>query len=107
MPYYRIGGTMVHIRMDKRQLKKAPPACPFFCWERPQPTDGSIVCGERIRVRCMAMAPYLCDWPGCDVPICEDHALHLGPDLDVCPTHNHQRGLLSRLLAAPEGVNCR
>lgn len=46
----------------------------------------------------MQMAPYLCDWLGCDVPICEDHALHLGPDLDVCPTHNAYRGLFSRLL---------
>lgn len=46
----------------------------------------------------MQMAPYLCDWLGCDVPICEDHALHLGENVDVCPTHNAYRGLLSRLL---------
>lgn len=89
MPWYRIGHGMVHIRMDKRQRKKAPPACPFFV----------SVKGER--VRCMAMAPYLCDWPGCDVPICEDHRLALGPELDVCPTHNARRGLFSRLLPAP------
>lgn len=96
MPWYRIGGYMAHIRMDKRQQKKAPPACQFLRWEKRDNPDG-VTC-ERVRVRCMCMAPYLCDWPGCDVPICSDHVLELGPELHVCPTHNHKRGLLSRLL---------
>lgn len=94
MPWYRVGGLMMHMRVDKRALKKMSPPCPFFLKTKADE-----------RVRCMQMAPYLCDWPGCDVPICGDHALHLGPELDVCPTHNHQRGLLSRLLPMPEGAN--
>lgn len=93
MPWYRMGHSIVHIRMDKRQRKKAPPACPFFV----------LVKGER--QRCMAMAPYLCDFHGCNRPFCEDHRLSLGPDLDVCPDHNARRGLFSRLLPAPTGAN--
>lgn len=95
MPWYRVGGTMMHINMGRgKRAKKAAPACPFFRWDRRD--------GERIKVRCMCIAPFLCDWPGCDVPICGDHALELGENLHVCPHHNHQRGLLSRLLPAPK-----
>ncbi len=100
MPFYRFGAGMVHIHMSKRQREKAPPACGFFRWAWEQEPD-SIIVARRVKVRCMAMAPYLCDWPGCDVPICEQHRLALGPELDVCPTHNARRGLLSRLLPAP------
>lgn len=92
MPFYRYNGLMVHLNLGGKARKNPPKACPFFI----------TIKGER--VRCMAMAPYLCDFPGCDVPICEDHVLSLGPDLDVCPTHNARRGLLSRLLPAPTGV---
>lgn len=93
MPYYRMGGLMVHLNLSGKARKNPPKACPFHLRTK----AGQLV-------RCCQMAPYLCDWPGCDVPICEDHALHLGPDLDVCPHHNHQRGLLSRLLTY-EGVS--
>lgn len=92
MPWYRIGQGMVHLKLSGKAKKNPPAACPFFV----------TIKGER--VRCMAMAPYLCDWLGCDVPICEDHRLSLGPDLDVCPTHNARRGLFSRLLPAPTGA---
>jgi hypothetical protein len=94
MPWYRMGGALVHLHMDKRARKKAPPACPFFRLTK----DGR-------RVRCLEMAPYLCDWLGCNVPFCELHRLSLGPNLDVCPTHNSQRGLFSRLLPAPKDAN--
>lgn len=90
MPWYRVGGLMVHLNLGGKARKNPVPACGFF-----------VTVKDR-RERCMQMAGLLCDWPGCDVPICEDHALHLGPDLDVCPTHNHQRGLFSRLLPAPK-----
>lgn len=99
MPWRRVGGMMMHLRMDKRAAAKLPPPCPFWRWERHDCSDG--ITSERVKVRCMAMAPYLCDWPGCDVPFCGDHRLNLGPELDVCPTHNHVRGLFSRLLPAP------
>lgn len=82
---------MAHINFGSgKRAKKAPPACGFDVMVKGQ------------RVRCMAMTCVLCDWPGCDVPMCEQHALNIGPDLDVCPTHNHRRGLLSRLLPAPK-----
>lgn len=91
MPWYRIGGTVMHIRMDKRGRKKAAPACPFFLMTK---------AGER--VRCMAPTGYLCDWLGCNSPICERHAEQLVPGFDFCPTHNSRRGLFSRLLPAPQ-----
>lgn len=99
MPWYRMGRSVVHLHMDKRQRKKAPPPCPFFVYVGQQEEGGIVV--ERVKVRCMCMAPYLCDWPGCNAPFCEDHRLNVGPDLDVCPTHNHKRGLFSRLLPPP------
>lgn len=90
MPYYRIGGIMAHIRLDKRQAKKWSPPCPFFLRKK----SGELV-------RCMAPAGYLCDWLGCNSPICDQHAQQLVPGFDFCPTHNSQRGLFSRLLPAP------
>lgn len=89
MPSYRIGGSMVHLNLGGKARKNPTPACPFFV----------TVNGRR--QRCLAMAPYLCDWPGCNVPFCEPHRLNVGAGLDVCPTHNHRRGLFSRLLPAP------
>jgi hypothetical protein len=60
MPYYRVGGLMVHINLGGKARKNPPKACPFYLRTK---------AGEL--VRCLQMAPYLCDWPGCDVPICE------------------------------------
>jgi hypothetical protein len=94
MPYYRVGGVVMHVRMGKRQAKEAAPACPFFVW-------GKDADGNRRRERCLQFTGYQCDWPGCNVHFCEAHRLNLAPELDVCPTHNHQRGLFSRLLPAP------
>jgi len=51
MPFYRFGTSMVHIRMDKRQRKKAPPACPFFV---------SVKGGQRVRIN--AMKCEACGW---------------------------------------------
>jgi hypothetical protein len=89
MPYYRVNGMMVHLNLSGKARKNPPKACQFF------------VTIKGRKERCMQMASYLCDWPGCDAPICEDHRLALGPELDVCPHHNARRGLLSRLLPAP------
>lgn len=93
MPFYRMDGMMVHIHMDRRARKKAPPPCPFWVWER----RGD----EQIRVRCLAITTHLCDWLGCNVPMCSRHAQQLVPGFDFCPTHNSVRGLFSRLLTAP------
>lgn len=100
MPWYRIGGGLAHINMGRgKRAKKAPPACPFFRWAWRDSADG--ITRERVFVRCMCITGFECDWPGCNVPFCGDHRLNLGPDLDVCPTHNAHRGLFSRLLPAP------
>jgi hypothetical protein len=103
MPWYRIGGTLMHLRMDARQRKKAAPACPFFAYVYTQTADG--VLADRKLVRCLAPANYLCDWLGCNRPICERHAQQLVPGFDFCPTHNSVRGLFSRLLPAPKEIS--
>lgn len=100
MPWYRIGGLVMHLHLDKRQRKKWPPACPFFRFEERVIPDTIVT--ERVRVRCLVPANYLCDWLGCNVPICDDHRQQLVPGFDFCPHHNARRGLLSRLLPPPE-----
>lgn len=99
MPYYRVGGMMMHVRMDKRARKKAAPPCPFWAYAR-RSADGMV--DTTVRVRCLAPATYLCDWLGCNSPICDKHAQQLVPGFDFCPTHNSVRGLFSRLLPPPE-----
>jgi hypothetical protein len=90
-----MAGGMVHINMGRgKRAKKAPPACRFHRWAKDED-------GTRRRVYCLCITTRLCDWPGCDAPMCDEHALALADNLDVCPTHNHRRGLLSRLLPPP------
>lgn len=36
---------------------------------------------------CGRTAEYLCDWPGCDAPICWRHATPIGWQVDHCPAH--------------------
>lgn len=96
---YRIKGMVMHIRMSKRAAKAMSPACPFFIYAYKQDENGRLV--ERALVRCLAPAHYLCDWIGCNAPICEKHAQQLVPGYDFCPHHNAARGLLSRLLPSP------
>jgi hypothetical protein len=91
-----MGPSLVHINFGRgKRAKKAPTPCPFFRYAKNED-------GTRRRVYCLCITEYLCDWPGCNAPFCPDHRLNLGPDLDVCPTHNHQRGLFSRLLTYEE-----
>jgi len=71
----------------------------------------AIVCGPRVRRaarRCVVcnipdtMATMkLCDGPvpgkpgqTCDAPVCVEHAHHVEPDVDYCPTH-------ARLIQSP------
>lgn len=62
--------------------------------------DGQVIgfaCGGSIRASycaCGHNAPFLCDWKvkgkrsgTCDLPICEKHALQVGPDKHLCPLH--------------------
>jgi hypothetical protein len=63
----------------------------------------AIVCGPRPRSKpcshpgCgVRHASKLCDWPigggkTCDKPLCEAHAVHVGPDTDYCRGHEEPR----------------
>jgi hypothetical protein len=73
MPWFNIGGTLVHVKSAKRSLPKC----------RCELGPGAGLCG--------AMAPLLCDYPvgkrTCDAPLCESHATQVGPDRHYCPRH--------------------
>lgn len=79
MPFYRVGGTMMHLKLSGKLAKNPPAPC----------------CG-RIQIegadhRCMAISSILCDWPveggTCDAPLCEQHAHQVGPDRHYCRAH--------------------
>lgn len=47
----------------------------------------------------MGISSLLCDWPledgsTCDAPLCNEHALAIGPDRHLCPLHAPRRGEL-------------
>lgn len=83
MPYYRVGGVMVHVRLGK-SAKKPPPA----------PCCGRLAIAG-IERRCMAVSAYLCDaeladGKTCDAPLCAEHATQVGPDRRLCRIHAKQ-----------------
>ena len=89
MPWYRVHGTMVHIRMTNTKKRPAPAPC---CAPIPNPSKEA----GKPEVRCMAISTYLCDWPldgggTCDAPLCEEHARLIAPDRHLCPRHVKQR----------------
>jgi hypothetical protein len=95
MPWYRVKGQMVHLKIGG---KKAPRACQEI-----------IKLSDGRKEYCAQMAPYLCDWPAgggrdCDFPMCEDHRKNVGPNKDYCPEHAAdaecaQPGLFTGLIA--------
>lgn len=77
MPWYRVNGMMVHLKVGGRH---APKAC-------------GVLFGGSPNAQCMGIAPYLCDWPTgegrtCDLPCCEEHAHEVGPNRHYCPEHS-------------------
>lgn len=57
---------------------------------------GAIVCGsfpqEKHCVACGTFSTRLCDFPlpggrTCDAPMCDTHAVRVGPNRDMCPQH--------------------
>lgn len=67
---------------------------PRFCEVR----GNMIVCGDRPKPKCYICgkpAPFLCDYilqfslenPTCDRPLCEEHRVKKGPNIDYCPEH--------------------
>lgn len=86
MPVYRVGDTVVHLKLSGRS-KKSPPA-PCCAQTPPRLLSGH---GRPLR-RCMAISAYLCDWPleaggTCDAPLCDEHAHQVGKDRHYCPNH--------------------
>jgi hypothetical protein len=78
MPWYRIGGNAVHIKLAKS--KRGPlPQC-----RAPDPTASDGIC--------RGIGSLLCDAPvgeegTCDMPLCERCATEVGPDRHLCPKH--------------------
>lgn len=95
MPWYRVNGMLVHIKMTNTKKRPAPaPCCAFI----PRPTSGFSPTNEVEKidmVRCMGISTILCDWPvkggTCDAPLCADHAQAIGPDHHLCPLHFAQQ----------------
>lgn len=84
MPFYRIGGSMAHLKLSGKGSKNPPAPC---C--APMLLDGK-------RVRCCAVSTLLCDWPlegggTCDAPLCPEHGTEVAPDKHLCPRHLAQR----------------
>lgn len=81
MPWYRMpGGGKMHANYGGRRAtaRNAPKHC------RAQRQAGDV---------CACMAEYACDWPGCDIPLCPDHAMPVGEEVHFCPSHRAQPGL--------------
>lgn len=77
MPWYRMRGFTVHIRM----AGKAPAPCVARIQN---PAGGTM--------RCMGISTALCDHrledgSTCDAPLCVEHASEIGPDRHLCPLH--------------------
>lgn len=83
MPWYRmrVGGSLVPVHADFGHGKRARNA-PKHC--RALRPDGTV---------CACMAQFECDWPGCDIPLCADCAVQIGPDQHLCSKHYQQPGL--------------
>jgi hypothetical protein len=83
MPFYRVKGMLVHLKLGKGKRPPPAPCC------APIELDGK-------RQRCMAISGYLCDWetgPGetCSRPLCGEHAAPVGPEQHLCPEHAARR----------------
>lgn len=86
MPWYRVNGMQVHLKLSGKAAKNPPAPC-----------AARIPTAERVgTMRCCGISLVLCDWPmasggTCDMPLCSEHAEHIGPNEDLCPEHAAQR----------------
>ncbi len=79
MPFFRMGNTMVHVKLSGK-AKRMKPCC------------ARLENGHQ----CQAMSSLLCDWKlegggTCDAPLCEAHGTQVGEDLHLCPIHEKRR----------------
>lgn len=95
MPFYRVNGTLVHVRMTNTKKRPAPPQC-----------RETIAVGGHNEA-CLGMATLLCDFelPGggtCDRSICACCAVQVGPNRHLCPFHSMQAPRPTRPQLTPE-----
>lgn len=89
MPWYRVNGTMMHIKLGGRRDRQPKPCAARIPLDGHSRTIGTTQ-------RCCAISTFLCDWPTadggtCDAPLCPEHAHPIGPDRHLCPLHERQR----------------
>lgn len=85
MPYYRVNGMLVHMKLAGPPKSKHTQPC---CARIPAKDAPGTV-------RCMAFSTLLCDWPleggsTCSAPLCAEHGTEVGPDKHYCPIHAKQ-----------------
>jgi hypothetical protein len=88
MPWYRMHGTMVHLKLSGKAAKNPPAPCCGRIHPHSNPVAPSI--------RCMAISTYLCDHElsdgkTCDAPLCAEHATAIDTDRHLCPRHARER----------------
>lgn len=71
---------------ERGHAEVIPGARHFICGPG---ADEIVMCRES---GCEYESDVLCDWPmgrgkTCDLPLCADHARHIGEDRDLCPMH--------------------
>jgi hypothetical protein len=90
MPFYRMNGLLVHLKLGGPKSKHPKPCAALI----PDPrAEGR---GPKPRVRCLAVSTFLCDWKlddgsTCDAPLCPDHATEVRPNVHLCPIHLAQQ----------------
>lgn len=79
MPFYRVNGTVMHVKLLGPKSTHLKPWC------------SRLQTGER----CCGVSPFLCDRPvdsgTCDAPLCEAHARATWPGCHLCPLHAPRR----------------
>lgn len=88
MPFYRVNGTLMHLKLGGSK-RLHPHPCPGWL----------TLPGHETPQRCLQVSEFLCDWetgPGrtCDRPMCAQHATKVGDNLHLCPEHAARRAAM-------------
>lgn len=88
MPWYRVNGMPVHIKLAGKAKRNPPKPCAARI---PSNEPG------KVDMRCCGISTLLCDHQlddgtTCDAPLCAEHAVEIGPDKHLCPRHAAKRG---------------